>query len=166
MAEDTWLETFETWYEHASEYLYGPTPTETIRRANANIRTAVLKLDRERKKAFAHEQQLFANTRSLEKSARSFADLRPGLVAIANARRSGARINMLVLKMRSLQQQLIETEAQNTTSQVGAPPLRPRLVLTRHATLAAGYAQCHVRVGPGERHDGRAVRRAPHAPQL
>jgi len=124
MAEDTWLETLETWYEHASEYIYGPTPTETIRRANASIRTAVLKLDRERKKAFAHEQQLFANTRSLEKSARSFADLRPGLVAIANARRSGARIDKLVLKMRSLQQQLIETEAQSTTAQVrgSAPP--------------------------------------------
>ena len=122
MAEDTWLETLESWTEYVgetwTEYFYGPSPAETIRRASGSIRAAVLKLARERKKTSAHEQQLFASTKGLEKTARSFADLRPGLLAIANARRSGARIDKLTLKMRSLQQQLVETEAQTTTSQV------------------------------------------------
>lgn len=118
MADDTWLDTFETWGEYVSEYIYGPPPEEVIRRANASIRTAVTKLERERAKVFQHETQLFTKTKSQEKTARCFGDLRPGLLAIANARRSGSRIDKLVLKMRGLQQQLIETEAHSTTALV------------------------------------------------
>jgi len=115
---DTWGETFEELYEKLNELVYGPTPAEVIRRASANVRSAVTKLERERKKLEAQEQQMMANTRRQESTAKSFADLRPGLLAISKSRRSMARIDKLSLKMRGLQQQLIETEVHSTTSDV------------------------------------------------
>jgi len=110
MADETWLETIESWSEAASEYFYGPAPAEILRRANATIRSAILKLERERKKTQGHESTLLSATKAAAPNARTFADLRPSLLAVANARRSGTRIDALVLKMRRLQQQLVETE--------------------------------------------------------
>jgi division protein CdvB (Snf7/Vps24/ESCRT-III family) len=118
MADESWLETFENWSEVLTEYVFGPEPQEVIRRANASIRTALLKLERERKKSRQNETQLLAEARKAAPGARSFADVRPALLAVANARRSGSRIDHLVLKMRSLQQQLVETEVNATTGQV------------------------------------------------
>ena len=118
MADDSWLETFESWSEYVSEYFYGPPPTEVIRRANTSLRSAVLKLERERKKTAAHEKELLAGARASAPSAHSFADVRPALLAVANARRSIARIEKLGLKLKRLQQQLIETEVQATTTGV------------------------------------------------
>lgn len=118
MADETWLETLESWSEAAAEYLYGPPPAEVIRRASASIRFAVLKLERERRKTTQQEQTLIAAARAAAPGARTFADVRPALLAVANTRRSGARIDKLTLKMRSLQQQLIETEVNSTTATV------------------------------------------------
>ena len=115
---DTWLDTFETWSDYFSEALYGPPPDEVLRRAGASIRSAVHKLERERKKTSTQEAVLLANVRTSSASARSFADLKPALLAVASARRSASRIDKLMLKMRRLQQQLIETEVHSTTATV------------------------------------------------
>jgi division protein CdvB (Snf7/Vps24/ESCRT-III family) len=113
---DTWLETLESLTEYCSEHLYGPPPGEVLRRAGASIRSAISKLERERNKVSAQEKLLLAGVKTSAQSARSFADLKPSLFAVANARRSAARIDKLALKMRRLQQQLIETEVHSTTA--------------------------------------------------
>jgi len=113
---DTWLETLEVWTDYVSEQLYGPPPEEVLRRAGASIRSAISKLERERNKVAAQEKLLLAGVRTSAQSARSFADLKPSLLSVANARRSASRIDKLALKMRRLQQQLIETEVHSTTA--------------------------------------------------
>jgi len=114
---DTWSDTFESWGDALSEYLF-PSPAETLRRAGSSIRSAVSKLERERKKLDVQEAQLMANAKRQESTATCFADLRPGLLAVAKARRSKARVDKMTLKMRGLQQQLIETEVNATTTEV------------------------------------------------
>jgi hypothetical protein len=113
---DTWLDTLEEWTEYINEQLYGPPPEEVLRRAGASIRSAISKLERERNKVSAQEKLLLAVVKTSARDARSFADLKPSLLAVANARRSATRIDKLSLKMRRLQQQLIETEVHSTTA--------------------------------------------------
>jgi hypothetical protein len=118
MADETWLETLETWSEYVSEYVYGPSPTEVLRRATSSLRTAVFKLERERKKTAMQEKSLIADAKAAAPHAHSFADVRPALLAVANARRSIVRIDKMTIKLKRLQQQMIETEAQSTMTSV------------------------------------------------
>ena len=69
-----------------------------LRRAGSNVRAAITKLERERKKLEAQELQMMAKIRRQESTAKGFADLRPGLLRQGVGRVSAPHCSCVVIK--------------------------------------------------------------------
>jgi len=114
--DDTWIETFQEWYEFGSEVVWGPGPAQIIRNAQQNIRQSIRRLDRERNRHKRQEQKLVEDLKTTAPSARCLDDLKPAALAISRCRRGQRRIDRIIFQMQGLEMQILETDVHANTA--------------------------------------------------
>ena len=93
------METLEDWAEYISELIFGPTPTEQLRRAKREIERALRRVQQDKQAYDNKEKTALAALKMKAKTSYTPADLLPLAQNISRARAASARLHKIALTM-------------------------------------------------------------------
>lgn len=113
-----WEELGESVTEYVSEFLWGTSPREVMRKASLEIRTSVRKLERDKALAKQKEGKLLSDLKVMAPKAHSASDLKQLALSICRTRKGITQICNLQYTLEGLQQQLLQSETTTTINSV------------------------------------------------
>ena len=110
------METIEEWAEYISELIFGPTPTEQLRRAKREIERAVRRVQNDKLTYDNKEKNAINQLKMKAKTAAAPSDLLPLAQDIARARAASARLHKIIMTMDGVQINLTANHSLATLS--------------------------------------------------